>query len=405
MPRAIVLGSGMVGSVMAGDLARDGEYEVTLVDRSAEALERAMGRVKRMGGRKKDVKTVVADLSDAAGTSALVEGYDVALGAVSSVIGYSTLEAVIEAGTAYADISFMPQDFLELDGLAKKRGVTAVVDCGVAPGMSHVLAGYATTLLDETERIEIYVGGLPRERRWPFEYKAGFSPADVIEEYTRPARLVERGEVVIREALSEPELIDLPGVGTLEAFNTDGLRSLVGTLDVPWMKEKTLRYPGHIELMRVFRETGLFSQAPIEAGGVVVRPLDVTSALMFPKWSYEEGEADLTVMRVMAEGVAGGVRTRLTWDMLDFLDAKTGATSMSRTTAFPCVIVGKMLAEGKWKKKGVHPPEVLGREKGVAEKVLRAHEERGVVYEVVVEEVEGEATERRSDGATKGRKR
>src|SRR5262249_10095963 len=147
---------------------------------------------------------------------------------------------------------------------------------------------------------------------------APFAPSDVIEEYVRPARMVENGKIVIKEALSEPELIDFPGVGSLEAFNTDGLRSLIQTLaGVPDMKEKTLRYPGHIELMRVLRPTGFFDQKPITVDGVSVRPLDVTSALLFPKWTFEEGEGELTVLRVIVEGKKNGAPARYQWDLLD----------------------------------------------------------------------------------------
>jgi len=313
----------------------------------------------------------------------------VVCGALSSVIGHAALRAVIEAGKPYCDISFMPEDVVggELDQLAKSRGVTAVVDMGVAPGMSHLLSGHAARLLEPCESLEIYVGGLPRERRWPFEYKAGFSPHDVIEEYTRPSRIVEGGQVVVREALSEPELMDFPGIGTLEAFNTDGLRSLVFTLRgrVPNMKEKTLRYPGHIALMRVFRETGLFSATPVKVkdhrGDVCqVRPLDITAAVMFPKWTYAEGEEDLTVMRVSGVGQRDGRRVRLSWDLLDYYDRNSRATSMSRTTALPCTITARLLAAGKLNRPGVIVPELLADEPGLVEHVLAELAARRVMY-------------------------
>jgi saccharopine dehydrogenase-like NADP-dependent oxidoreductase len=369
---AVVLGAGMIGSVMAADLAADAAFSVTAADASAENLARVEARTK---GR---AKTVRADLSDAAVLRKTIAEADIVLGALSSRIAFAALRTIIESGKNFCDISFMAEDPLELDSLARAKGVTAVVDCGVAPGMSHMLAGYAAAKLTPCENIEIYVGGLPRERRWPFEYKAAFSPSDVIEEYTRPTRLVEHGKVVVREALSEPELMDFAGVGTLEAFNTDGLRSLVKTLvgKVPFMKEKTLRYPGHIELMRVLRETGYFGEEPVKVGGVEVRPRDLTAKLMFPKWTYGPGEEDLTVMRVIGEG--GG--KRMQWDLLDFYDRATQATSMARTTAFPCAIVARMIASGKWRKPGVFTPEFLGPEPGVLEHVLAEHERRGVRY-------------------------
>lgn len=373
MARATVLGAGMVGSVIAADLAAQG-FSVTVADRSEGNLAKA---VARGAGR---VKGVRADLSDASTLRGLALESDIVVGALSSRLGFAALSAVIDAGKNYCDISFMVEDFQELDARARERGVTVVTDCGVAPGMSHILSAHGARMLDECREIEIYVGGLPRERRWPFDYKAAFAPSDVIEEYVRPARLVEHGRVVVRPALSEPELMDFEGVGTLEAFNTDGLRSLTTSLAVPFMKEKTLRYPGHIELMRVMRETGLFSQNEIEVAGVRVRPLDVTSALLFPKWTYQPGEADLTVMRVSATGTRGGSRVTHRWDMLDFYDPAISATSMSRTTAFPCAIVAGLIASGRFKRPGVNPPERLAEAPGLVADILAQHEARGVRY-------------------------
>ena len=331
------------------------------------------------------LQAVQVDLADTAQVKAVIKPFDIVLGALASRIGFQTLRAVIEAGKDYCDISFMPEDAWDLDALAKQHNVTAVVDCGVAPGMSNMMAGYGAAQLDECTNIEIYVGGLPRERIWPFQYKAGFSPHDVIEEYTRPSRVVEHGRIVIKEALSEPELMDFPGVGTLEAFNTDGLRSIAHFLKAPFMKEKTLRYPGHIELMRVFRETGLFSHEPIDVRGVKVKPIDVISTLMFPKWTYEKDEQDLTVMRVIVEGVKGGKRTRYAWDLLDHYDCATHSTSMSRTTAFPCTIIARMLAKDEFAKPGVIPPELIGCECGMLDRVLEQLRSRGVCFTASVE--------------------
>jgi lysine 6-dehydrogenase len=388
MPTALVLGAGMVGSVIAADLSND--LAVTIADANVANLDRAKSKCSAAGGNPNALKTLAADLSDPAVIASLAANADIVVGALPSRLGFAALRAVINAGKHYCDISFMVEDFQELDVLARQRGVTAVVDCGVAPGMSHILSSYGASHFTRCDEIEIYVGGLPRERRWPFEYKAGFAPSDVIEEYTRPARIVEHGKVVIRPALSEPELMDFPGVGTLEAFNTDGLRSLTTTLNVPFMKEKTLRYPGHIALMRAMRETGLFSPDAInvrDAQGnmISVRPLDVTSALMFPKWTYEQGEADLTVMQVLARGInAQGQRGEVRWDMLDYLDPKTNFTSMSRTTAFPCAIMARAIVSGKFRANqgqgGVAVPEFIGQTPGMVEFLFAEHAKRGVRY-------------------------
>ncbi len=369
MTKVTTLGAGMVGSAMAMDMATDSELEVTVADVREHALDRVAGAY--------GVRTRPANLADPAVVRELVGDYDIVLGALSSVIGLQTLRAVIEAGKPYCDIAFMAEDATELSVLARERGVTAVVDCGVAPGMSNMLAGHAANVLDPCERIEIYVGGLPVERRWPFEYKAGFAPHDVIEEYVRPSRVVEGGRIVVKEALSEPELLDFPGIGTLEAFNTDGLRTLADTIDAPNMKEKTLRYPGHIDLMRAMRDTGLFSKEPVEVNGVSVVPLELTSKLLFPLWTYEEGEADLTVMRIFGE--ARGARVQ--WDVYDELDPSVNTTSMARTTAFPAAIVARMLADGTIAEPGVHAPEAFAGRDDIVQRLLSELGERGVRYE------------------------
>jgi len=165
--------------------------------------------------------------------------------------------------------------------------------------------------------------------------------------------------------------------------NTDGLRSLIHTVKARRMYEKTLRYPGHYELMRRLRHMGLFSHEPVVVGedGVKVRPIDVTSALMFPQWKYEEGEGDLTVMRVMVTGLKDGGRMTYQWYLYDEYDPEAGLSSMSRTTAFPNTIVARLVASGKYDEPGVHAPEDLGRKHHLLEFVLDELAQRNVNYQ------------------------
>jgi saccharopine dehydrogenase-like NADP-dependent oxidoreductase len=368
--KAVVLGAGMVGSTMALDLNQDPDLDVRVVDARPQALERL--------SRDHGLATQEADLASAPALSAAVADADIVLGALSSAIGFQSLKTIIEAGKDVVDISFMAEDALELSALAEQSGVCAVVDCGVSPGLGNLFAGRATALLDTCESLAIYVGGLPVERHWPYEFKAAYAPADVFEIYTRPARLVEGGKVVIKEALSESELISVPGIGTLEAFNTDGLRSLISTLNVPNMKEKTLRYPGHIDIMAVLRDTGLFSTEKVVVNGQEVSPRELTAAVLIPHWTYGEDEADLTVLRVQAQGLRGDETIELTWDVVDRFDPVTRTRSMSRTTAYPATIVARLLLEGRFAQKGVFPPEVVGQDSVLFDDIMNALESRGV---------------------------
>jgi lysine 6-dehydrogenase len=365
----VVLGGGMVGWAAAADLAREG-FRVTVFDSRPEAVKQA--------GAIPGVSAQQADLSRPEAVTKAVAGADLVLGALASSLGLQTLRTVILAGKTYVDVSFMAEDAWELDPIAKKEGVCAVVDCGVAPGVSNLLCGRAVEMMDACERLEIYVGGLPAERRWPYQYKAGFAPGDVLEEYVRPARMVEHSRLVLKEALSEPELMEFPPVGTLEAFNTDGLRSLAYTLKVPHMKEKTLRYPGHIELMRVLRHTGYFSKEPVTVDGATIRPLDLTAHLLFPKWTFEEEEPDLTVMRVIAEGTRDGRRLRHAWDLFDPYDPASRLRSMPRTTGYAATSMAALLLRGAYREPGVHPPELLSRAPGLVDAFLAEYGRRGL---------------------------
>ena len=378
---ALVLGAGMVGSVIAEDLAQSG-FNVMVADVNPTALERVSTRSKGA------IMVKEADCSDAPVITAMASDADIVFGALPSWLGLIALQAVIESGTPYCDISFMEEDPRTLDEMARDHGVTCVVDFGVAPGMSHLLCSYATHILDSCKRLDIVVGGLPVDRQWPWEYKAPFSPRDIIEEYLRPARLVEDGETITREALSEVELLELPGVGTLEAFNSDGLRTLCDTLDVPNMRERTLRYPGHAELMRVLRSGGFFSTEPLQLGDQSIRPIDLTAKILINEWKYEQGEADLTVMRVEAEGCKDNKNVILRWDLLDYYDSVADQSSMSRTTGFPCAAIGRMIADGMIDSPGVHPPEFFGGMNEIVDRLLSDLDTRNVRFNRTMESTE-----------------
>lgn len=370
MLHIVVLGGGRVGSAMARDLALD--FRVTVADRSDEALARLAAA--GIGTRK-------ADLASPPGVQAAVADADLVVGAVPGFMGFATARAVLEAGKTLVDISFFDEDCFELDALAKARNLTAVVDCGIAPGCGNIILGDAARRWDRVTRFECLVGGLPVLRTWPYEYKAGFSPIDVIEEYTRPARYLREGRTITLPALSEPELLDFPGLGTLESFNTDGLRSLIHSFpDVPDMKEKTLRYPGHIEKMRMLRESGFFRKDRIRVGDSEVSPLDLTTALLFPLWFMNEGDEDFTVMRVTVEGIQNGRPAQIELNLLDRYDPATRTTSMARTTGYTATAAVRLMASGGFSRKGISPPEAIGRTPGGWDFIRAELAKRNVVF-------------------------
>lgn len=376
--KAVVLGAGLVGGPMARDLAQDDDIDVTVVDIQPDTLN----QIKKL---EPTISTLESDLSAPETVAALVADFDYVVSAVPGFLGYQTLEAVITAGKNVVDIAFFSENPFDLDDLAKEKGVVAVVDCGVAPGMSNVLVGRAFESLDRLDSALIYVGGLPEMRKWPFEYQAGFSPIDVIEEYTRPARYVENGRLVTRPALSDAELIDFPIVGTLEAFNTDGLRTLAKTIEAPNLKEKTLRYSGHIEKMAVLREIGLFDSEPLDVAGTSITPIDFTSKLLFPMWELKPGDVDITVMKIIIEGEESGEAKKIVYDLYDRYDPSTGVHSMARTTGYTATVAIRMLAAGLYTTPGITPPEFFGRSSECVDYLLSGLRERGVDYVETIE--------------------
>lgn len=374
--RVAVLGAGRVGSAMAADLAADGDFDVTVADWDPAALE----RLHAVPAQRK----VEADLSEPAAVRELARQHELVIGAVPASLGYRTVQAALEAGSHVADISFFEEDPYTLDELARRRGVTALVDCGVSPGLSNLVLGHVESLSDRVERYVCYVGGLPVDSGGLFRYKAPFSPVDVIEVYTRPARYKEGGVVRSAPALSGVEQIAVGEIGTLEAFLTDGLRTLLHDERVPEMRELTLRYTGHAAQMRLLAEMGLFDTEPIEVAGSSVRPRDVAARLLFPAWEFGPGEADLTVLRVEID-IGGTAQQRHVFELLDRYDEATSTSSMARTTGYTCTAMVRLVAAGLWTTPGVAPPEVVGRAPGCYEHVVQYLAQRRVVLEERVE--------------------
>lgn len=361
-----VLGAGMVGRAIALDLAEN--YTVSSFDLDNNNLH-------LLKSNNTAINTVQADLSQFEKYSKWLTVFDLVITAVPGFMGYKTLEAVIHTGKNVVDISFFPEDALQLDELAKKKNVTAITDCGVAPGMSNFIIGRWNEEM-KIDSFACYVGGLPKERKPPFQYKAPFSPVDVIQEYLRPARLVENGKIVTKPAMSDRELLEFKNAGTLEAFNTDGLRSLIYTMKhIPDMLEKTLRYPGHIDLIIALKQAGFFNESPpLDFDGKKITPLDFTSKLLIDEWKLEPDDEEFTVMKVI---LRSKVRT-IVYDLYDQYDPVTKTSSMARTTGYTCTAAANLILKGLFTKKGIFPPELVGTDKSCFDFVLHYLAERNV---------------------------
>lgn len=376
MKKIAVLGAGMVGSAIIGDLS--GQFDVTAIDLSVERLDEV----------KKNyyVKTLIADLTSEASIRNAVSDSDLVVCAVPGFMGFETLRSIINIGKNVVDISFFNRNPFELDELAKIKNVTAVIDCGISPGLSNIVLGYLNQRV-KIESYECYVGGLPFKKEYPFNYKAPFSPIDVIEEYIRPARMKTNGEVILKEALSEIEEIEFSEAGTLEAFNTDGLRTLLMTMEIPNMLEKTLRYPGHAEIMKIFRTTGLFSSEEVKIGSNKIKPVDLSSQLLFSHWKPDVNEKEFTVLRLKIVARDKSIKKEYIFDLFDKYDEKTSTSSMARTTGYTCTSTARLILNDDFSRKGICPPEFIGSEPGCYQKVISMLEEKNITFTLAEKEL------------------
>ncbi len=372
--KSVQIGCGLVGSIIANDMSRSG-FDVTVADLNEKVLS-------DLKSENTELKTAVVSCTDEAKLPEIIKDTDVVTAGVPGRFGRKMMETVIRSGKNLCDISFMPEDFEELDGLAKEHGVTVIPDIGVAPGMSNFLVGRGAALLDEVENAVIYVGGIPNKPVPPFNYQITWSAADVIEEYTRPARYIKNYRTDVIEAMGDLDQKDFPGVGRLETFITDGLRSLMKNIKAKNMQERTMRWPGHVEQMRLLRDMGLFEEKKRVLGGFEVVPRDVACDLLFPMWKMdpEKGDRDLTVMQIEVSGYKDRDLVSYTWDLCNIFDEKTWKNSMGRCTGSTCSIFAQALVKGLIKEKGVISPEKLANSDELYEFVMSEQTKRNIIY-------------------------
>jgi lysine 6-dehydrogenase len=351
--KAIVLGSGMMGEAIAQDMADCKDVdEVLLTDLDKKKVEVAVAglRSKKVYGSRLDVKDIQS-------ARKLMKGFDVAVCALPEGLNIYVARAAIGAHVHVVDLAYGSM-MLSLDERAKNAGITILVDCGVAPGITNILAGYGASLMDDVEDIRIVCGGLPQKPLPPLDYSITWSTRGLIDMYCERTKVVRNGRIVEVEAMSDLERIDFPGIGELEAFATDGLSTLLMTMKgkVRNMVEKTARYPGHAEKILAMRSLGMFETKPVVVGGVKVVPRDMAIAVLDKSLKHDDMK-DLIVLRVDVSGKKGGKHSERSFVMVERYDEKRGVTAMARTTGYTAAIVARMIGRGEIIDRGIVPPE------------------------------------------------
>jgi len=374
--KVMVLGAGLMGPVIARNLVESREVTaVTIADMDKGRLHRAQDWI-----ASKKLSTKELNVSDEKAAVKTFKGFDVLCVALPPHLSIPTNKAALEAGVNTVDLWFDPS-MLDLDKALKKKKMFLIPGCGVAPGLTNILAGNAASRLDTVDDIHLLVGGLPVKPEPPLEYKVVFSLEGVWEEYTVKCPIYRDGKLIEADALDGLEAVEFPEpFGKMEAFYTSGLATLLYTMKgkVKNMEEKTIRWPGHAEKIKLLRFMGFLNTDQIKVDGTPIEPRKFTSTLLGPMLHLDTSkERDVTLLRVIVTGAKASARVTYTYDMIDYFDEKAGVTSMAKTTANTCAEVAKMVGRGEIREAGLIAPESALRGK-LFDKLMKGLSARGV---------------------------
>lgn len=354
--KVAVFGSGLMGFAVARDLVRSSHVdEVVVCDIDRKRLKSLVGAEpsEKLSVRRHDVTRRSA-------TVRLLRGFDVGVGALPHGLSEYAIESTLRAGVSFVDLIFgwrFTQS--KIHYAAKKKGITIVPACGLAPGLTNILAMEAAEEMERVDEVHIKVGGIPERPKPPLNYRIVFSFEAVLEEYIRKAKIVKNGRLTEVEALSGLETVTFPQpIGKCECFYTDGLSTLAQTMKgVREMDEKTIRWPGHVAQIRTLIECGLLETHPVSLDGHRIVPRRFVSNVLSERINLGR-EKDLTLLRVDVTGKSNGRSVHQRYQMIDHYDSRRKLTSMARTTAFPCSVAAQMLGAGLVQERGLIPPEL-----------------------------------------------
>lgn len=365
--RVCVVGCGMQGSVVAQDLCSNG-HDVTVFDNNISYLRQLKKQI-NIHARQFNVKDKIRFIKS-------IKDFDVVIGALPAALGLYTMDCALKAGVDLVDMSYSGDDPFVFHERAQKKGIRIVPDAGFAPGLSNVLVGEAYRQFKGFDSLRIMVGGIPQNPQPPFNYGITWSPADLIEEYTRPTRIVRKGRTVTVDTLSGIEPIKVPKIGKLECFFTDGLRTLLKTIKgTETMEEKTIRYPGHAQIFKTIIDCGFLSDTRVHCGNRLVSIRDISMRYLSNVLRGGDNR-DLSIMIIE-------IRRRnkkRTYTVVDRYDEKNQITSMARMTAYTGSIIAQCIE--RYPKYGVVPPEYLGMDSSLCSYIKSEVKKRGITVKV-----------------------
>lgn len=373
--KLLQVGCGMVGQVIAAELSKD--FEVTAFDGKEENLEHLRSSAPQ-------VRCLQGSVEDAALLEAEIAGADLVSIALPARLAVGVAKMAIRGGRSVCDISSIPNDILvdEIAPMAEEFGTTYLPKVGIAPGMTNFLVGRGASQLDRTDDVKIYVGGVPDRRIPPLDYKTVFCLEELLQEYVDSATIIHDGQEEVVDALSDLHSIEFEGVGQMEAFITDGLATLSKTIPAWNMAEYTVRWPGHAEKISTLISLGFFDSEKKHFGQNEFAPMEYLAHLLEPQWKMnpEEGDRDMTVLKITVKGAQKGCMTEFSWELVDRYDEEHGITSMGKCTGFACATFARAYRKGLVKGKGLIGPETVAGSNELYHFVMGEMASRGVVF-------------------------
>jgi len=371
MNKLVIQGAGLVGRAIAFDLYN--EYQITVIDIDSKCLA-------SLSANLPNIETIEADLSTEEQIILLIKDADLVIGALPPSIGVNALRAVIDAGKNSVNITTLLGDTRELDLLAKKKGVTAIIDAGIAPGLSNLILGHHVEQMDVID-YECFFGALPVASEWPLYHQDFYPLSEVLHEYLRPAEVVVQGEMSTRMPLDSFEQLNFPGLGVMEAIHYNGLGTLLDTMKgkIQNMSQKMLRFPPHLNYIRSLYHSGFLGNEIIslERGGEA-RVFDITAKVLEPLMRFKKNDNDYIALRIV---IRHSDKTYV-YHLLDQYDDRTQLSAMSRTTGYTCTAMARLLLKGDFYQTGVISPEILGAQPKCFTQIIRDLTSRGLVFNV-----------------------
>jgi len=358
---ALVLGAGLMGRAIAFDLIQNTTFStISVLDGNKKMLDES----KRFFGEKESIVFLHQDVTNISQMKSFFADADVVISAVPYLFNENLTKLAISQNCHFVDLggnNTIVQNQKKLFSQAEKAKVTIIPDSGLAPGLVSILTKYLVDEYGHLSKVKLRVGGVPKFPKEPWNYQLVFSANGLINEYVEDAIILDHGIIKTVPSLTQYESISFPKpFGNLEAFLTSGGCSTLPYTykdKIDYLDYKTIRYPGHLDMIKPLFDLGFGSTEPVSINDTLVSPREMLIKLLH-KTLPSDGE-DVVLLKVIGEQKTEAKTKIISFEMIDYFDSKTNLSSMMRTTGFPVSVTADLIARKEISSFGVFTPEEI----------------------------------------------